>query len=313
MQSFFNFVYTTRHDPTTYSIDDPTACPWAECPLCGQRASGGAKEIGPKGQGTGGGVKIAVLLKQTPDTETKIKIKPDASGIEETDIKWVINPYDEYAVEEALRFKEAAGGGEVVIVTAGSKRATETMRQALAMGADRGIRIDTEGIDLDSYTLSVILAKALGPENFEVVFAGKQAVDDDCVQVAVGVATALDWPSVWPAEHIELGGDKKSVTVTRSVGGGIKEIMEVVLPGVICCDKGEHAPRYASLPGIMKAKSKPIQELKAADLLGGETPKIKLSNFSLPPERKAGKILKGEPEEMATELVKLLREEAKVI
>ena len=258
-------------------------------------------------------MKIAVLLKQTPDTETKIKIKPDASGIEESDIKWVINPYDEYAVEEALRLKEAAGGGEVVVVTAGIARAVESMRQALAMGADRGIRIDTDGITLDNTLVSVVLAKAIEKENFDCIFAGKQAVDDDCVEVAHGVAALLNWPCVWPAEHYELGADKKVLTVTRPVGGGLKEILEMTLPGIVCCDKGEHDPRYASLPGIMKAKSKPIVVLKANDLLGGETPKVKWNNFSLPPERKAGKVLKGEPEEVCAELVKLLREEAKVI
>lgn len=258
-------------------------------------------------------MKIAVLLKPTPDTETKIKIKPDASGIEETDIKWVINPYDEYAVEEALRLKEAAGGGEVVIVTAGIARAVESMRQALAMGADRGIRVVTEGTTLDNYRVAVALAKAVEKENFDCIFAGKQAVDDDCVEVAQGVAHLLSWPCVWPAEHYELSSDKKVLTVTRPVGGGIKEILEMTLPGIVCCDKGEHDPRYASLPGIMKAKSKPITELKAGDLLGGETAKVEWTNFSLPPERKAGRILKGEPEQVCTELVKLLREEAKVI
>ncbi|MBI4223853.1 MAG: electron transfer flavoprotein subunit beta/FixA family protein [Deltaproteobacteria bacterium] len=258
-------------------------------------------------------MKIGVLLKQTPDTETKIKIKPDASGIDEADIKWVINPYDEYAVEEALRLKEAAGGGEVVIVTAGVPRAVESMRQALAMGADRAIRIDTEGVTLDNYLAAVCLARAAAKENFDLIFAGKQAVDDDCVQVAHGVAALLDWPCVWPAEHYELSGDKKVLTVTRPVAGGIKEIIEMTLPGMVCCDKGEHDPRYASLPGIMKAKSKPIAELKAKDLLGGETARVQFSNFSPPPERKAGKILKGELEEVCAELVKLLREEAKVI
>lgn len=258
-------------------------------------------------------MKIGVLLKQTPDTEAKIKIKADGSGVEETEIKWVINPYDEYAVEEALRLKEAAGGGEVVLVTAGISRAVESMRQALAMGADRGIRIDTQGATLDHYTVAVALAKAITQENFDIVFAGKQAVDDDAVQVAHGVATLLNWPCLWPAEHYVLSSDKKTLTVTRPVGGGIKEIIEMKLPGIVCCDKGEHPPRYASLPGIMKAKSKPVQELKIADLLGGETPKIKYANFGLPPERKAGKILKGEPEEVCAELVRLLHEEAKVI
>ncbi|OGQ47485.1 MAG: hypothetical protein A3H42_05905 [Deltaproteobacteria bacterium RIFCSPLOWO2_02_FULL_46_8] len=258
-------------------------------------------------------MKIGVLLKQTPDTETKIKIKSDASGIDESDIKWVINPFDEYAVEEALRLKEASGGGEVVIVTAGVKRSVDSMRQALAMGADRGIRIDTEGVLVDNYTTALMLSKVVSQENFEVVFAGKQAVDDDGVQVAHGVSAELDWPCVWPIEHIELGADKKSVKVTRPLGGGVKEILEMQLPGIICCDKGEHAPRYASLPGIMKAKSKPIAELKAVDLLGGATPLVQFTHFALPPERKAGKILKGEPEQVCAELVKLLHEEAKVI
>lgn len=258
-------------------------------------------------------MKIGVLLKQTPDTETKVKIKPDGSGIDESDIKWVINPYDEYAVEAALRLKEAAGGGEVVVVTAGVPRAVEAMRQALAMGADRGIRIDTEGAVLDNYMAAVALAKASAKENFEVIFAGKQAVDDDCVQVAHGVAALLDWPCVWPAEHYKLSGDKKVLTVIRPVAGGLKEIMEITLPGIVCCDKSEHEPRYASLPGIMKAKSKPIAEIKARDLLGGETARVQFSNFSLPPERKAGKILQGEPEEVCAQLVKLLREEVKVI
>lgn len=258
-------------------------------------------------------MKIGVLLKQTPDTETKIKIKPEAQGFDDADIKWIVNSYDEYAVEEALRLKEAAGGGEVVLVTAGPTKAVESMRQALAMGADRGIRIDTTGATLDSYLVSLVLAKACEKENFEILFAGKQAVDDDGVQVAHGVATALGWPCIWPAEHYELSSDKKVFTVTRPVGGGLKEILEVKLPAVICCDKGEHEPRYASLPGIMKAKSKPVQEFKATDLIGQETAKVEWTNFSLPPERQAGKILKGEPEQVCAELVKLLREEAKVI
>lgn len=258
-------------------------------------------------------MKIGVLLKQTPDTETKIKIRPDGSGIDESDIKWVINPYDEYAVEEALRLKEAAGEGEVVIVTAGTKRAVDSMRQALAMGADKGIRIDTEGVATDNYTTALMLSKVVAREKFDIVFAGKQAVDDDGVQVAHGVSAELDWPCVWPVEHIELGGDKKTVTVTRPVAGGIKEILEVTLPGILCCDKGEHDPRYASLPGIMKAKSKPIAELKAADLLEEAKPVVQFTHFALPPDRRPAKILKGEPEQVCAELVKLLREEAKVI
>lgn len=258
-------------------------------------------------------MKIGVLLKQTPDTETKIKIRGDASGIEESDIKWVINPYDEYGVEEALRLKEASGGGEVVLVTAGPPKAVESMRQALAMGADRGIHIDTTGVVLDSFLIALALAKACEKENFDLIFSGKQAVDGDGVQVAHGVAVSLGWPCVWPVEHYEWSADKKVFIVTRPVGGGLKEILEVGLPAIICCDKGEHEPRYASLPGIMKAKSKPVASLKVSDLVGSEKPKVAWGRFALPPERKAGKILKGEPEQVCTELVKLLHEEAKVI
>jgi electron transfer flavoprotein beta subunit len=255
-------------------------------------------------------MKIGVLLKQVPDTETKIKIRADGNGIEEGEIKWVVNPYDEYAVEEALRLKEKAGG-EVVIVSAGPARATEAIRQALAMGADRGIRIDTTGVELDPYTTALVLSQAAKNESFEIIFAGKQAVDDDSAQVLIGVAEKLGWPHVTPVEKFTL--TDKTATLQRPVAGGTKEMIEATLPVIVGCEKGLNEPRYASLPGIMKAKSKPITELKAADLLGGEKPRLSITKYSLPPERLAGKIIPGEPEQAAAELVRLLREEAKVI
>ena len=255
-------------------------------------------------------MKIGVLLKQVPDTETKIKIRADGKGIEEGEIKWVINPYDEYAVEEALRLKDKAGG-EVVIVTAGPARATEAIRQALAMGADRGIRIDTMGVELDPYTTALVLSQAAKNESFEIIFAGKQAVDDDCAQVLIGVAEKLGWPHVTPVEKFTL--TDKTATLQRPVAGGTKEMIEAALPVIVGCEKGLNEPRYASLPGIMKAKSKPVAELKAADLLGGEKPRLNIQKYSLPPERQAGKIIPGEPEQAAVELVRLLREEAKII
>lgn len=255
-------------------------------------------------------MKIGVLVKQVPDTETKIKI---AGGtIDESDIKWVINPYDEFAIEEALKLKDKSGG-EVVILTAGPTRAVEAMRQALAMGADRGIRIDPGDIMLDPFTTATVLAAAARPENFNILFAGKQAVDFDYAQVHIGVAALLDWPHVSPIERFEVSGDGVTVTVQRPVSGGFKEVIEAKLPVVLGCDKGLNEPRYASLPGIMKAKSKPISELKAVDLLGGATPKVKRENYALPPERKAGKIIPGAPAEAVKELVRLLREEAKII
>lgn len=257
-------------------------------------------------------MKIGVLVKQVPDTETKIKIKADGSGIEEGEIKWIINPYDEFAVEEALRLKEKKDG-EVVIVTAGREKTQEAMRQALAMGADRGIRIDTEGLNLDPYTTAKVLAKACEAEKFDIIFAGKQAVDDDCGQVHIGVALMLGIPHVTPVEKFSISDDGTKVSLQRPVAGGMKETIESTLPLVIGSEKGLNEPRYASLPGIMKAKSKPIALLKAAEILGGEGVKMKAISYSLPPERKAGKIIPGEPEAAAHELVKLLREEAKVI
>ncbi|MBI4126649.1 MAG: electron transfer flavoprotein subunit beta/FixA family protein [Deltaproteobacteria bacterium] len=256
-------------------------------------------------------MKIGVLLKQVPDTATKVKIVNDA--IDESEVKWVINPYDEYAVEAALRLKEKAGGGEVVIVTAGPARAVETMRQVLAMGADRGIRIDTAGLTLDPYTTAVMLAAACKDEQFNIIFAGKQAVDDDCAQVHIGVAEFLQIPHVSPIEKFELNADLTQAVVERPVSGGVKEVIEVKLPAVFGCEKGLNEPRYASLPGIMKAKSKPMKELSGRDLLQGKTPLLAQSQYALPPEGRKGKMISGTAHEAAKELVRLLREEAKVV
>lgn len=258
-------------------------------------------------------MKIGVLLKQVPDTETKIKLKPDGSGIEEGEIKWVINPYDEYAVEEALKLKEKSAGSEVVIVTAGPARATDSMRQALAMGADRGIRIDTTGVPLDTYATALVLSKVVQEEKFDIVFAGKQAVDDDCAATVQYVAEQTGMPHASPIETFTLGNDGKRATVQRPVAGGTKEMVEIEFPCVLGCEKGLNTPRYASLPGIMKAKTKPIADKKAADLIGSEALRVKTAAWMLPPERAAGKKVEGEPDVVAEQLVKFLREESKII
>ena len=257
-------------------------------------------------------MKIGVLLKQVPDSEARIKIKADGSGIEEGEIKWVMNPYDEYAVEEAIRIREKKGG-EVVIVTAGPARAAESMRQAMAMGADRGIRIDTAGASPDPFSAALALSEACRGENFDVIFAGKQAIDDDSAQVHVGVAEFLSIPHVTPVEKFSISDDGAKATVTRPVAGGTKEVVETGLPALFGCEKGLNEPRYASLPGIMKARGKPIAEHGFTELTGGETARLRYSSFALPPERGAGRIIQGEPEAAAEELVRLLREEAKVI
>lgn len=256
-------------------------------------------------------MKIGVLLKQVPDTESSVGIKADGSGIDERNIKWIINPFDEYAIEEALRAKEKFGG-EVVVITAGPARSVDAVRQALAMGADRGIRIDS-GRELDPYSRAVVLSKACAGENFDIIFAGRQASDDGYGQVHIGVAEMLSWPHVTPVEKFEISDDGRGIKVQRPTAGGTKEIVESALPVVVGCEKGLNQPRYATLPGIIKARSKPVAELSADDLLSGEKSKVKVVSYSLPPERAAGRIIPGGPEEAAQELVRLLREEARVI
>lgn len=258
-------------------------------------------------------MKIGVLIKQVPDTETKIKINSGATGIEADGIKYVINPYDEYAVEEALKTKEKLGAGEVVLVSLGPARCIEAIRTGLAMGADRGIHVDDGGLPLDSFVTARILVNAVKSENFDLIFCGKQAIDDDSAQVVQMAAELLNLPQVMVIEKFDLREDKKGAVVHRRVGGGAKEVYDVDFPAVFGCEKGLNTPRYASLPGIMKAKTKPLAALKASDLMGDAKPRTVNVNYRLPPERKAGKVLQGEPEQVVKELVKLLREEAKVI
>ncbi|HEX5036546.1 MAG TPA: electron transfer flavoprotein subunit beta/FixA family protein [bacterium] len=258
-------------------------------------------------------MKTVVLIKQVPDTETKIRIKADQSGIETDGIKYILSPYDEFAVEEALKTKEKAGG-EVVVMSLGPARCVEAIRTALAMGADRGIHIDDAGLNnMDSFVTAKILAAALKNESPNVVFCGKQAIDDDSAQVPQMVAEFLNMPQVMIVEKFELNATKNGATVSRKVGGGSTEVYDIEFPAIFGAEKGLNTPRYASLPGIMKAKTKPLATLKASDLLGEAKPKTTNVNFRLPPERKAGKVLQGEPEQVVKELVKLLREEAKVI
>jgi electron transfer flavoprotein beta subunit len=179
------------------------------------------------------------------------------------------------------------------------------------MGGDRGIRIDTEGRVLDSFLTAKILAGVIKEEKFDLVFSGKQAVDDDCTQVPQATAELLGWPEVSVIEKFEVSQGK--ATVQRPFGGGIKEILEVELPAIFGCEKDLNKPRYASLPGIMKAKGKPIDERSAKDFIGDEGPRLEILKYRLPPERKAGRKLEGEPEELAEALVKYLKEEIRVI
>lgn len=256
-------------------------------------------------------MKIGVLVKQVPDTESRIVPSADGGALALEGVKWVINPFDEYAIEEAIRFKEKFGG-EVVIVTLGPKRSAEAMRQAMAMGADRGVRIDTENIH-DGYTTACALAKVCERECFDIIFAGKQAVDDDLGQVMIGVAECLGFPHVSPIEGFEAMADGKIVKVIRPIGGGIKEVLEISLPAVVGCEKGLNSPRYPSLPNIMKAKSKPIVDVALADVVESAESNVSIVSWETEKERAKGRMIEGEPVVAAKELVRILREEAKVI
>jgi electron transfer flavoprotein beta subunit len=265
-------------------------------------------------------MKIAVLVKQVPDTETKIQLTADKTGIDQGAIKWVVNPYDEIAIEAALQLKEKTGG-EIVVVSLGPQRCVDAMRTALAMGADRGVRIDTGsgagagsgGGHWDSTTTAIALASAVKAEGVDVVFAGKQAIDDDAGQMVQLVAERLGWASIGIIESFALAEDGKSALVTRPVSGGTKEVIQVSLPAIFGCEKGMNTPRYPSLPGIMKAKTKPVVEKKGAELLGGEVIKVKSVGYFLPPERQAGKKLTGTPQELADALVNYLKSDVKII
>ncbi|MBI2342999.1 MAG: electron transfer flavoprotein subunit beta/FixA family protein [Deltaproteobacteria bacterium] len=256
-------------------------------------------------------MKIGVLVKQVPDTATKIVLTANGRGIEEGNVKWVMNPYDEYAVEAALRLQGPLSA-EVVVFSLGPARAVETLRMALAMGCDRAVRIHAE-TPLDAFATGNALAVAIAASGCELVFGGKQAVDDDAGQVLQIVAEVLHWPVVSVANQLHVHAGNDGITVHRPAAGGVTEVVELGFPAVIGCDKGLNTPRYPSLPGIMKAKQKPLTEQQSRDLLGGVSPHVVLQQFSLPPDRPAGRKITGDPENVAQQLVDWLHNEIKVI
>ncbi len=260
-------------------------------------------------------MKIVVCVKQVPDTETRVKIAPSGNAISEADVaNWIISPYDEFAIEEALKIKEAKGG-EVVLVTAGPDRAQAALRTGLAMGADSAVHV--KGAALDS-TDTIGTARALAAAirtlaPFDLLLCGQQGVGGDNSQVPGLLAELLDLPQVTVATKIEVQDGKAAVQ--REVDGG-RETWETPLPAVVSAQKGLNEPRYASLKGIMAAKKKPIQSLDVAALgldAAALAPKVKVSAIELPPARPPVKMIEGDAETQAKELVRLLHEEAKVI
>lgn len=254
---------------------------------------------------------IVALVKQVPDTEAQIRVKPDGSGIDEGGIKWVMNPYDEFGVEEALKWKEKFGG-DVTIVSVGPARVVESIRTALAMGADKGIQIDDPALNnADAYTTAAALAAAIKTIPHDVIFCGQRAIDDDSGQVGSIVAELLDIPQLTIITKLETDG--KTVKAVKPIEGA-QLVIESSLPCVITCQKGLNEPRYASLPGVMKAKKKPLDVKNAAALGVAADAKAKVAKMTPPPSRPPGKIIDGaDPAAKAAQVAKLLREEAKVI
>jgi electron transfer flavoprotein beta subunit len=245
-----------------------------------------------------------VCIKQVADTETRVRVAADGKSLDPAGVTWVLNPYDEIAVEQALGIREKQGAGEVVAVSLGSASVQTTIRGALAMGADRGVHLRADG-PLDSLQVARALAAEAAALKPDLIWLGKQAVDDDAAQVGPMVAELLELPCVTCIAAFELDGTR--AVVEREIEGG-REVVEVTLPAVFTTEKGLNQPRYASLKGIMAAKKKPIEEKPAAAGDGV----LEVVALQMPPPRPPGRIV-GQGLEGVPELIRLLRHEARVI
>ncbi len=262
-------------------------------------------------------MKIVICVKQVPDTETKIKVKD--GQVDHTETKYVVNPYDEYAIEEGLRIKERLGEGKITLITMGPERAKDALKSGLAVGADEAIHLVDEAFEgSDTYATALVLSGALEKIDYDIIFCGKQGVDEDHAQVGIALAELLDIPHVSVVTKLEIPEDRKSAVAHREVEGG-HEVVETPLPAVITAQKGLNEPRYASIKGIMAVKKKVIPEWSAEEVgvekskVGVEAAKIKFVEVALPPERIAGKIFDEDPVQDAIKVAHLLRDEAKIL
>jgi electron transfer flavoprotein beta subunit len=249
-------------------------------------------------------MKILVPVKRVIDYNVKARVKPDGSGVDLANVKMAMNPFDEIAVEEALRIKEAGKAEEIVLVSIGPAQSAETIRTGLAMGADRGILVKTDQT-VEPLAVAKILKAVIAAENPKLVILGKQAIDDDSNQTGQMLAALLGWPQGTFASKVELGAD--DVAVTREVDGGLQTV-KLKLPAVVTTDLRLNEPRYASLPNIMKARKKPIDEKSPADFGVDIAPRLKVLKTSEPPGRKGGVKLGS-----VAELVDKLKNEAGVL
>jgi electron transfer flavoprotein beta subunit len=259
-------------------------------------------------------MKIVVLVKQVPDTATQMKVSQNPKAIETAGITWIVSPYDEFALEEALRIREKRGQVDVVAVSLGPDRVKEALRSCLAMGADRGIHLnDPAWAEADTLTAARALAAVIKQEAPDLVLAGRQAIDDDMGAVPAQIAEVLGWPSAYWIMEETISEDGTSIKIGRQVEGGL-EIFDIPLPAVLSAQKGLNEPRYPTLKGIMGAKKKEIRDVKASDLgTAAEAPQLSVVTLQALPPRKAGRIIPGDVPTAVKELVRSLREEAKAI
>ena len=249
-------------------------------------------------------MKILVAVKRVIDYNVQIRVKEDNSGVVTENVKMSTNPPDDNAIEEAVKIKEAGKAKEIVAITIGEDKSQETVRKALAVGADRGIHVKADGV-VEPLAVAKILKNIVEKEKPDLVFMGKQAIDDDCNQTGQMLSALLNWPQATFASKIEV--KDKSLEVTREVDEGL-ETIEVNVPAIITCDLRLNEPRYASLPNIMKAKKKPLEQIIAKDLGIDTKPRIEQIKVEEPPKRKAGIKVAN-----VAELVNKLKNEAKVI
>ncbi|MGG9999357.1 electron transfer flavoprotein subunit beta/FixA family protein [Pseudovibrio ascidiaceicola] len=249
-------------------------------------------------------MKILVPVKRVVDYNVKVRVKADGSGVELANVKMSMNPFDEIAVEEALRLKEAGKATEIIVVSIGPKQATETIRTGLAMGADRGILVQTDDV-AEPLAVAKVLQGIVDEEEPGLVILGKQAIDDDCNQTGQMLAALLGWAQGTFASKVDLGDN--TVDVTREIDGGLQTV-KLNMPAIVTTDLRLNEPRYASLPNIMKAKKKPIAEKTLADYSVDATPRLKVLNTAEPDARKAGVKVAS-----VDELVDKLKNEAGVL
>ncbi|MDR1425100.1 MAG: electron transfer flavoprotein subunit beta/FixA family protein [Azoarcus sp.] len=249
-------------------------------------------------------MKILVPVKRVVDPNVKVRVKADGSGVDLTSVKMSMNPFDEIAVEEAVRLKEAGKATEIVVVSAGIAAAQDALRTALAMGADRAILVDTDA-EVQPLAVAKILKALVDKEQPKLVIAGKQAIDDDSNQTGQMLAALLGWPQATFISKLVPGAD--DITITREIDGGLEQLA-VKLPAVVTVDLRLNEPRYATLPNIMKAKKKPLETVKPADLGVDVTPRLTILKVAEPPTRSAGVIVSD-----VAQLVDKLKNVAKVI